>query len=115
MYSFSLHDNEKIIKKDHANFDSAAEKLHGALYLTTERLVFVGYVMGMEHKYLKEVSLGALTQVATARSLGLIPNALVLKTAEEEKLRFVIRRRNEWYQELMKRLKPVDRVGGLGV
>ena len=61
------------------------------------------------------MSLGALTQVATARSLGLIPNALVLKTAEEEKLRFVIRRRNEWYQELMKRLKPVDRAGGLGV
>ena len=115
MYSFSLHDDEKIIKKDHANFDSAAEKLHGALYLTTERLVFVGYVMGLEHKYLKEVSLEHLTQVATARSLGLIPNALVIKTAEKEILRFVIRRRNEWYQALIERLNPVDRAGGLGV
>ncbi len=115
MYSFSLRDDEKIVKKDHANFDSEMEKLHGALYLTTERLVFVGYVMGMDRKYLKEVSLGALKQVATARSLGIIPNALVVKTAEKEKLRFVIQHRNEWYQALRECLEPVDRAGSIRV
>ena len=115
MYSFSMHDNEQIIKKDHANFDSNAEKLHGALYLTTERLVFVGYVMGMDRKYLMEMPLESLKEVSKARSLGLIPNALVVKAATKESARFVLRRRNEWYQALMEHMGSVDRAGGLGV
>ena len=45
MYSFPLADNEEIIKKSHASLHLEDSAFTGAFYLTSERLVFVGYVM----------------------------------------------------------------------
>lgn len=101
MYSFSLQPDERILKKDHANFEGPTEKLHGALYLTTERLVFVGYLLGFDRKYLRVVPWAELDKVRTGRTFGLIPNVLIVETAEGEELRFIVRGRDAWHKALL--------------
>lgn len=100
MYSFAMEDGEKILKKSLANLYNDDQVLNGAMYLTTERLVFVGYLMDITNKYVEEVPLTHIERLEPGKSLWVIPNVIKVKTIREQLFSFVVKGRNEWLQAI---------------
>lgn len=96
MYSFQLEKHEIIVKKDHANYYDNENIFTGALYLTSERVVFVGYLMDLNSKTIEEIPLAHIEKAVSGRSLFIIPNVLYLETIRGKKLKFVVKGRDEW-------------------
>lgn len=107
MYSFPIEKNEDILKKGLVNLQLEGEAFSGALYLTTERLVFVGYLLDITHKYMEEVPLAHITDLTKGKSLFLIPNVLNVQTIKERKLKFVVQGCNEWFEEINKQIERI--------
>ena len=100
MYSFPVDAGEDIVKKGLANLASIGETLSGALYLTTDRLVFVGYFLDMTRKYMEDMPLAHISQMTIGKSLFIIPNVLNVCTIEDKKLKFVVSGTNEWLTQI---------------
>lgn len=98
MYSFPLKDDEVIIKKGLASLHLPEHAFHGAVYLTNERLVYVGYVMDIAKKYMEEIPFSRVAEVAGAKTFYFIPNVLAVKTLAGEEFRFIVDAadRNDW-------------------
>ena len=104
MYSFPVSASEEILKKGLANLHSSGDSFSGALYLTTERLVFIGYISDATHKFMEEVPLGEISELTQGKSLFLIPNVIGVQTTTDKSLKFVVRGRNSWFQEINKKI-----------
>ena len=102
MYSFPVQANEDIVKKGLVNFEWNGESLSGALYLTTERLVFVGYLLDITHKYLEDVPLAHIREITRGKSLFIIPNVLKVSTIQDKTFKFVVSGSNEWMEKINK-------------
>jgi hypothetical protein len=96
MYRFPLGNKEQILKKDSATLHIDREALTGALYLTSERLVFVGYVSGLVHKTIKDVSLKEIRKIEGRKTMFIIPNVLDITLENGERLKIIIQVRDEW-------------------
>ncbi len=96
MYRFSLGTKEKILKKDAATLHLDREALAGALYLTNERLVFVGYEVGVVFKTEKAVSLKHIREIKGGKTMFIIPNVLDITTENNERLKILVQGRDEW-------------------
>jgi hypothetical protein len=96
MYRFPLGNNEKILKKDFAALHGDREALTGALYLTNERLVFVGHVSGVVFKTIKAVSLKQITEIKGRKTMFVIPNVLDITIENKERFEIVIQGRDKW-------------------
>ncbi|MCX7781437.1 MAG: GRAM domain-containing protein [Negativicutes bacterium] len=105
MYSFPLNEHEVILKKDLASMSMGNQAYSGALYLTSERLVFVGYLMDIRNKYLEEMSLWHIAEIKPAKSLLVIANALIVTTIQGRTMKFVVRNRDEWLAEIRQKLQ----------
>jgi hypothetical protein len=79
--------------------------LSGALYLTNERLVFAGFILGGP-AIKKELafSLKKIASVSGGKTALLIPNAVDIATADNEHFRLVLRDRNAWLAAIRKQL-----------
>lgn len=105
MYQFPLHETEIILRKDMASMSiGKTESYNGALYLTTERLVFVGYVMDIRNKYIEEIPFQNIAGLEAAKSLLIIANAITVMRRDGRKLRFVIRERNAWIKDIREQI-----------
>ena len=104
MYSFPVEASENILKKGLVNLESDGESFSGALYLTTERLVFVGYLLDITHKYLEEVPLAHISEITRGKSLFIIPNVLKVLTIQDKIFKFVVSGSNEWMDEINKQI-----------
>lgn len=104
MYKFPLNDTETILRKDLASMSINDEAYNGALYLTNERLVFVGYVMDIRNKYIEEILFHQIEELKPVNSLFIVPNALSLTTINGRKRRFVVKDRNAWEAEIRKKM-----------
>jgi hypothetical protein len=100
MYRFSLDRNEQILKKGTASLHIDREAFSGALYLTNERLVFVGYVYGVSHKSQKAVSLKKIKDIKAGRTLFVLPNALDLAIDGNEHFKLIVHGRDEWLEAI---------------
>jgi len=107
MYSFPVISGEEILKKGLANLHSSSEAFSGALYLTTERIVFIGYLSDVANKYMEEVPLAHICELTQGKSLFVIPNVIGVQTIMDKNLKFVVKGRNEWFQEINKQLVNV--------
>jgi hypothetical protein len=105
MYRFSLSENEKILKKDAATLHIDREALSGALYLTSGRLVFVGYEAGVAYKTEKAVSLDRIAEVRAGKTMFLIPNVLDITTRDNERLKIIVLGRDEWLAAIQQKLE----------
>lgn len=103
MYRFSLEQNEQILKKGTASLHVDRDVFAGALYLTNERLVFVGYVHGVNTKYEKAFSLKQIKEITLTKTLFIIPNAFVVTLADNEQFELVVHGRNEWLEAIRSR------------
>lgn len=108
MYSFPVEEGENILKKGLVNLELADETFSGALYLTTSRLVFVGYLLDITHKYMEEVPLTHIKEMRLGKSLLVIPNVLTIWTIKERKLKFIVRGSGEWLAEINKQIQCTD-------
>lgn len=104
MYKFPLNDTETILRKDLASMSFGGEAYNGALYLTNERLVFVGYVMDIRNKYIEEIFYHQIQELKPAKSLFIVPNALSLTTVTGRKMKFVVKGRNDWVAEIRRKM-----------
>lgn len=107
MYSFPMEEDERILKKGLANLYCDREAFNGALYLTTGRLVFVGYLLDITSKYMEEISLSHVSEILKESSLFIIPNGLRVKTITDRDLKFVVSQRNQWIAEINKQLRTI--------
>ena len=107
MYSFPVEPGEDIIKKGLVNLELDSEAFSGALYLTTERLVFIGYLLDITHKYMEEVPLAHIVEIKRGKSLFIIPNVLNVLTLKERKLKFIVKGSSEWINEINKKIQEI--------
>ena len=104
MYTFPLGANERVIKKDHASLSVDGDAYTGALYLTTDRVVFVGYILDINSKYIEETPFQHITTVGKAKSFFVLSNVLVLETIRDRTLKFVVNDRDNWHQMISEQL-----------
>lgn len=107
MYQFPLEKDETILRKSLASLNVDGNALNGAMYLTNERIVFVGYLLDITNKYLEEVPLPHVGKIEPATSLWIIPNAIELETIQGRSMKFVVKGRNEWLSDIEKQLKNI--------
>lgn len=108
MYSFPLEDDELIMKKCLASYTCEGEVLSGALYLTDQRLVFVGYLLSIDNKYMDEVPLTHIKELLPERTFFVIPNLLKVITIKDKVIKFVVKNRNEWLKAINKQIASVN-------
>ena len=96
MYRFSLEKNEQILKKGTASLHIDRDALSGALYLTNERLMFVGFIFGAATQQQKAVSLKHIREIKVGKTLFILPNVLHIALDDGEHLKFVVHGRDEW-------------------
>lgn len=108
MYSFPVEASENILKKGLVNLELEGEAFSGALYLTTSRLVFVGYLLDITHKYMEDVPLAHVSEITRGKSLLIIPNVLTIWTLTERKLKFIVRGSNEWLVAINKQIQVIE-------
>ena len=107
MYSFPVEAGEDILKKSLVNLECDGETFSGALYLTTGRLVFVGYLLDITHKYMEDVPLAHISEMTRGKSLFIIPNVLRVCTIKDKKLKFVVNGSGEWLTEINKQINLI--------
>lgn len=105
MYSFPLEEQERIVKKDHANLYCDGEAYAGAFYLTSDRLVFVGYLMDIHDKYVEEVPLSHIAEISPGKTFFLIPNVINVSTIRNRKLKFIVKGRDSWISAINEQIK----------
>ncbi|CQR73968.1 hypothetical protein SOV_20850 [Sporomusa ovata DSM 2662] len=108
MYTFPLETDELIKKKCLASYASNREVLTGALYLTDQRLVFVGYALNIANKYMDEVPLAHIKEILPEKTFFVIPNVLKVVTIKDKVLKFIVEGRNEWLKAIQRQIDIVD-------
>lgn len=97
---FPLTDGESLVRHGRANMQRGAETVGGTLYLTTERLVFVGHAFNVRSGP-SEVPLALIAEVGTARTkllgvIPLMPNSIAVTLREGTVQSFVVTGRAAW-------------------
>lgn len=117
MYKFNLEEGELILKKGHATLFSDdinlkrllldANTLAGVLYLTTARIVFIGYLLSATSKHIEEIPLVHIHRITSENSLFVVPNAIRITTIRDKEFLLVVYQRDEWLSAIE---KQADRV-----
>lgn len=102
MYSFPVESGESIVKKGLVNLQCDGGAFSGALYLTTHRLVFVGYILTITRKYMEDIPLAHISAMTSGKSLFMIPNVLNVRTIKDRKLKFIVSGSGKWLVEINK-------------
>lgn len=89
-----LKSNEQIQYDIGANLKRGIETVGGKLKVTNQRLYFKPHAVNIQKKEL-ELSMASIANVKEAKSLGLIPNVLIIVTEEGSEHKFVLGKRNE--------------------
>jgi hypothetical protein len=111
-YVFNVNENEIILHKAQANMQDEQLIVHGALYLTSERLVFVGYVPNTRTKVQSEVSLYHVQEIRPGKTFFFIENIIRVIDIRNEEYKFIVDKQKIWLAEIYKQLdaigQPVD-------
>lgn len=90
-----------------ANLECDDEAFSGALYLTTNRLVFIGYLLDITHKYMEDLPLSHVSEITRGKSLFVIPNVLNVWTIKERKLKFIVGGSSEWFAKIKEQVNSL--------
>lgn len=107
MYSFPLGENEHVLKKGMASLHIDADAFSGALYLTDERLVYVGYMMDITRKYMEEIPLEHIGEAKAGKTFYVIPNVINIVTIKGRRLKVIVEKRNEWLAAIQERIEKL--------
>lgn len=105
MYRFPLEKNERILKKGMATTQKGENTSIGALYLTNERVVFVGY-MGPAATSLwwLDIPLEHIDILTAAKTFFLLDNVIDLETIRGDKVKIIVRDRDKWLTEIRRQM-----------
>lgn len=102
MYIFQLTAEEKILKKAVGTAQIGDKAGLGALYLTTERVVFIGYERtSITSTVEEEIPLEHIDELKAEKSLGVLPNAIVINTIRGRRFKFNVSGRDDWIEAIM--------------
>lgn len=107
MYSFALTENEQIIKKGMASLHQGATAWTGALYLTCDRLVFIGYIMDITRKYMEDIPLEHILKVRPEKTFFVVPNVLAVETIRGKTVKFIVEGRDQWLEAVEDQIKAL--------
>jgi hypothetical protein len=97
MYAFQLAAGEKILKKSVGTAHIGDKAGLGALYLTTERVVFVGFErLLITTTVEEEIPLEHIDEIRAEKSLAVLPNAIAISTIRGQRFKFVVDGRDAW-------------------
>lgn len=97
MYIFPLAAEEKILKKAMCTAHIGDKAGLGALYLTTERIVFIGYERtSVTTTVEEEIPLEHIAEITAAKTLAILPNVIVLDTIRGRRFKFIVNSRDDW-------------------
>lgn len=97
MYVFHLEKNERILKKGMATLELGDKAGLGAIYLTNERLVFVGYQgAAVTTAWEAEIPLVHIGDIKEAKTFSLLPNVIEISTIRDQRFRLIIKERDDW-------------------
>jgi hypothetical protein len=88
-------DGEDVLLEGAANHVADVESRGGWLYLTDDALHFRAHKLNIQRKPLS-LPLDEIRDVAPARALGLIPNALTVTTTRGTREKFIVNARGTW-------------------
>jgi len=104
MYSFELLENEKIIKKGLGNLTLEGMLFNGAVYLTSERMMFVGYLLDQTNKHYTDISLYHIDEIRKEKTFRILPNVLVIHSLQGVEWKLTISGRDGWYEAMQNQL-----------
>ena len=108
MYVFQLLDRETILKKGvvAAQFGDWAGL--GALYLTDERLVFIGYARtSITTAREEEIPLEHIDAVRPVKTFALLANAMDITTIRGQMVKFTLPGRDEWVEAIRRQMDRI--------
>ena len=106
-YGFEMTENEKILHKGLANMQEGSAIVKGALYLTNERMVFVGLVPESRTMVQSEVSLFHVREVRLKRTLFIFENIIEIENLQGEVYKFILDKQKVWHAEIHKQLAAI--------
>lgn len=102
---FKLQEGEKIIKEGWANISTVLNAKAGKLYLTNQRLLFIGHGINIGNDAYT-VNLSDIMYVKKSATVSFwalfipIPNAIVVATNSGNVTKFTVRGRKKWVKEI---------------
>ena len=88
-----MHDNDLIV--------------NGALYLTDERIVFVGYLPNTTTRMTCEISLFHIKEVRAEKTFKLFNNIVRVINIRDEHYKFVVDEQKEWLRLIDNQLRQI--------
>lgn len=108
VYAFPLRRNEVILKKGMASAQVEDRAGIGALYLTSERLVFVGYARtSITSTVAEEIPLEHIDAVRAVKTFALLDNAIDVTTIRGGHLRLTLAGRDGWVEMIREQMDKV--------
>lgn len=102
---FKLQEGENIIKKGGANLSNVLNAKGGKLYLTNQRLIFIGHGMNIGNDAYT-VNLSDIMYAKKAPTINImllfipVPNAIVIGTNNGKATKFTVTGRKKWLKEI---------------
>jgi hypothetical protein len=91
---------EDLVKQGGANHFRNLEGVGGWMYLTDQRLLFRSHSMNIQRHELS-IPLREISEVKPCMTFGLIPNGLEIRTADEQREKFVVEDRRDWAKKIL--------------
>ena len=106
-YGFKMTENEKIIHKALANMHDNDLIVNGALYLTNERMVFIGYMPNDTTKVTCEISLYHIKEIRPEKTFRIFNNIIRIVSIRDDHYKFIVDKQKEWLAQIDKQLKAL--------
>ncbi len=102
-----MNENEVILHKELANMHDNDLIANGGLYLTNERMVFVGYIPNSRTRVSCDVSLYRIREVRPEKTFRLFNNIIRIISIRDEEYKFIVDSQKEWLRQIKVQLKAI--------
>jgi len=106
-YEFNMLENEKILYKALVNMHDNDLIVNGALYLTDERMVFVGYVPNERTRVSCEVSLYHIKEIRPEKTFFLFNNIIRVINVRDEEYKFIVDDQKNWLEKINTQIRAL--------
>ena len=90
---------EPVIFEGPANHFKGAEGVGGYLWLTARQLLFQSHKLNIQNHECR-MPISEIAEVEATRTLGIIPNGLLLRSASGTEERFVVHKNRDWVAQI---------------
>jgi len=102
-----MTETEKIVHKALVNMHDNDLIANGAMYLTDERLVFVGYVPNERTRVFCEISLYHIKEVKPEKTFLVFNNIIRIIDIRDEQYKFIVDDQKVWLEQIDLQIKAL--------